>query len=144
MRDTGVHDNGLGPELQALLQRFAERSGVRAEAHINAAAAELVDERAATVLDMARELLRNVERHAGAHAVTLALAPEGAADAAGDEPLRWCLTLHDDGRGFDPAAPRDGHFGLVGLREQAQQLGAALTLDSAPGQGCRVELRFSA
>lgn len=144
MRDAGVHDNGLGPELQALLQRFAERSAVQVEAHIAAAAADLVDERAAMVLAMAREALRNVERHAKAHGVSLSLAPQGAADAGGDEPVPWRLTLRDDGCGFDPAATPTGHFGLVGLREQAQQLGATLHIDSAPGQGCRVQLDFAA
>lgn len=144
MRDAGVHDNGLGPELQALLQRVAERSSVQVEAHINAAAADLVDERAATVLAMAREMLRNVERHAKAHGVTLSLAPQGGPQAGGDEPERWRLTLSDDGCGFDPAAMPEGHFGLIGLREQAQQLGATLHIDSAPGQGCRVQLDFSA
>ena len=144
MRDTGVHDNGLGPQLQELAQRFAERSGVRVDARIDANAADLVDERAASVLAMARELLRNIERHAGAHAVTLTLEPEAGAAAGGDGPAPWRLTLVDDGRGFDPAAPHAGHFGLVGLREQAQQLGATLTLDSAPGRGCRAQLWFSA
>ncbi|MBS0506270.1 MAG: hypothetical protein JSR53_02690 [Proteobacteria bacterium] len=144
MRDAGVHDNGLGPELQALLQRVAERSALRVEAHIAAAAADLVDERAATVLAMAREALRNVERHAKAHSVTLSLAPQGGAQAGGDEPAPWRLVLSDDGCGFDPAAMPEGHFGLVGLREQAQQLGATLHIDSAPGQGCRVQLDFAA
>ncbi len=144
MRDTGVHDNGLGPQLQELAQRFAERSGVRVDVRIDANAADLVDERAATVLAIARELLRNIERHAGAHAVTLTLEPETSAAAGGDDPVPWRLTLVDDGRGFDPAAPHAGHFGLVGLHEQAQQLGASLTLDSAPGQGCSAQLRFSA
>jgi signal transduction histidine kinase len=143
MRDAGVHDNGLGPELQALLQRFAERSAVQVEAHIDAAAADLVDERAAMVLAMAREALRNVERHAGAHQVSLSLAPLDAPDAGGDAPAPWRLVLRDDGCGFDPGAIPDGHFGLVGLREQAQQLGATLHIDSAPGQGCRVQLDFA-
>ncbi|WOO31275.1 sensor histidine kinase [Diaphorobacter limosus] len=143
MRDAGVHDNGLGPELQALLQRFAERSAAQVEAHIDAAAADLVDERAAMVLAMAREALRNVERHAGAHQVSLSLAPLDAPDAGGDAPAPWRLVLRDDGCGFDPGAIPDGHFGLVGLREQAQQLGATLHIDSAPGQGCRVQLDFA-
>ena len=143
MRDAGVHDNGLGPELQALLQRFAERSAVQVEAHIDAAAADLVDERAAMVLAMAREALRNVERHAGAHQVSLSLAPQDGPDAGGDAPAPWRLVLRDDGCGFDPGAIPDGHFGLVGLREQAQQLGATLHIDSAPGQGCRVQLDFA-
>jgi signal transduction histidine kinase len=144
MRDAGVHDNGLGPELQALLQRFAERSAVQVEAHIDAAAADLVDERAAMVLAMAREALRNVERHAGAHQVSLSLAPQDGPDAGGNAPAQWRLVLRDDGCGFDPATTPEGHFGLVGLREQAQQLGAALHLESAPGQGCRVQLDFAA
>ena len=61
-----------------------------------------------------------------------------------DEPARWRLELADDGVGFDTVTPRAGHFGLQGLREQAEQLGAALTLDSAPGRGCRVRLCFAA
>ena len=93
---------------------------------------------------MAREALRNVERHAGAHQVSLSLAPQDGPDAGGNAPAQWRLVLRDDGCGFDPGAIPDGHFGLVGLREQAQQLGAALHLESAPGQGCRVQLDFAA
>jgi signal transduction histidine kinase len=50
------------------------------------------------------------------------------------------LTVLDDGRGFDPEAPRPGHFGLQGLRERAARLGAVLRLDSRPGKGTRVEV----
>ena len=144
MREGGVHDSGLGPELQALLQGFAERSGVRVDARIDPAAAELVDERAAAVFAIAREALRNVERHAQARQVTLTLAPRAPPDASGDAPARWQLTLQDDGCGFDPHAPHAGHYGLTGLREQAAQLGAWLEINSTPGQGCRLELRFDA
>lgn len=144
MRAAGVHDNGLGPELQQLLQHLAERSGVAVTADIDPAAAELVDERAATVLAIAREALRNAERHAQARQLTLTLQPENVPAPDSDEPARWRLELADDGVGFDTATPRAGHFGLQGLREQAEQLGAALTLDSAPGRGCRVRLCFAA
>lgn len=144
MREGGVHDSGLGPELQALLQGFAERSGVRVDARIDPAAAELVDERAATVFAIAREALRNVERHAQARQVTLTLAPRAQADASGDAPARWQLTLQDDGCGFDPHAPHAGHYGLTGLREQAAQLDARLSIDSAAGRGCRLGLDFDA
>ncbi|MBS0402071.1 MAG: hypothetical protein JSS18_06200 [Proteobacteria bacterium] len=144
MRASGVADSGLGPELQALARRLAERSGVALTTDIDPAAAELVDERAAAVLAMAREALRNVERHARARHLTLALQPESLPAPDSDEPARWRLTLADDGVGFDVRQPRPGHFGLLGLREQAEQLGAELTLDSAPGQGCRLQLRFAA
>ena len=64
--------------------------------------------------------------------------------ASGDAPARWQLTLQDDGCGFDPHAPHAGHYGLTGLREQAAQLGARLSIDSAAGQGCRMGLAFDA
>ena len=144
MRATGVHDNGLGPELQTLLERLGERSGAAVHAHIDPSAAELTDERAAIVFAIAREALRNAEHHAQARQITLTLTPETVPGADSDEPARWRLELHDDGIGFDPGARHDGHYGLVGLREQAAQLSGQLAIDSAPGQGCRVVLRFEA
>lgn len=145
IRQPGVHDNGLGPELQALLQHFSERSGVELHARIDAQAAELIDERAATVLSIAQEAIRNVERHAHARQLTLSLAPEADGDHSdhgdGDEPRTWCLEIADDGVGLRPGATPAGHYGLTGLREQAEQLGAELSVDSAPGRGCRVRLR---
>jgi len=46
----------------------------------------------------------------------------------------------DDGAGFDPEASRPGHFGLVGLREQAQLIGAVFEIKSAPNQGTLLRL----
>jgi signal transduction histidine kinase len=37
--------------------------------------------------------------------------------------------------GFDPKAKHQGHFGIVGLHEQAQLIGAQLRIDSGPGRG---------
>ncbi len=144
MRESGVHDSGLGPELHRLLVGLTERTGIEADEYIDAAAVDLTDERAATVFSMAREALRNVEQHAGASRVTLHLAPEGALLADGDAPVPWRLELVDDGAGFDPLADAAGHWGLVGLQEQAAPMGATLSVDSAPGTGCRVVLRFTA
>jgi signal transduction histidine kinase len=46
------------------------------------------------------------------------------------------LEIADDGRGFDPAGPaRPGHFGLVGMRERANQLRAKLDIETLPGHG---------
>jgi signal transduction histidine kinase len=40
--------------------------------------------------------------------------------------------------GFDPLLSRPGHFGLVGLREQAQLIGAEIDIASAPERGTSV------
>jgi hypothetical protein len=48
-------------------------------------------------------------------------------------------------RGFDPQALRPGHYGIVGLREQAELIGAELRIDSKPNAGTTVSfsLRLS-
>jgi signal transduction histidine kinase len=77
------------------------------------------------------EALRNAERHAAATAVTL---EARAADT------RLELVVTDDGRGFVPGRPPEGHFGLLLMRERALAAGGRLTVESAPGRGTRVKL----
>jgi signal transduction histidine kinase len=76
--------------------------------------------------------LRNIERHARASCVRLSLQ---VADGT-----HLTLLIEDDGVGFDTATARPGHFGLVGLREQAQLIGAEITFASAPERGTQVRI----
>lgn len=139
VRHNSVPDVGLGPALGELLQRFHERSGVQAELRADPAAAAMADDRAETVFRIVEEALHNVERHAMARHVVVELhESQAGADA------RRRVTVHDDGRGFDPGAPRQGHYGLIGIREQAALIGATLAIDSAPGRGTRIALEFAA
>jgi signal transduction histidine kinase len=53
------------------------------------------------------------------------------------------LTISDDGLGFNlPESPAEmapvGHFGLLGVHERADLMGAQLTIQSAPGEGTRL------
>jgi signal transduction histidine kinase len=54
---------------------------------------------------------------------------------------RTCLRVSDDGRGFDPddAGHADGHYGLRGMRERAEQVRGTIVIESAPGRGTRIE-----
>ena len=54
------------------------------------------------------------------------------------------LSVRDDGRGMERSEGngRAGHYGMVGMRERASQIGAELDLSSAPGQGTKVSLRM--
>lgn len=61
-------------------------------------------------------------------------------------PNRTTLQISDDGNGFDPqacAGPKEGHFGLLGIRERTERLGGQVLITSAPGFGAtiRVEIR---
>jgi signal transduction histidine kinase len=55
------------------------------------------------------------------------------------------LDLTDDGIGFQvPNSPTEfasaGHYGLLGMRERAELIGARLELESAPGRGTRLRV----
>jgi signal transduction histidine kinase len=53
------------------------------------------------------------------------------------------VLVRDDGRGIDPRVldtGRDGHWGLTGMRERSESIGASLKLRSRIGAGTEVEL----
>ena len=51
------------------------------------------------------------------------------------------LSVKDDGAGFDDTqSPPVGHYGLIGMRERAAQIGAKLHVTSAPGRGTTVSV----
>jgi hypothetical protein len=65
----------------------------------------------------------------------------GRRSPIGDFPEERAETLFrvaDDGIGFEPQSPHPGHYGLVGLREQAQLIDARLLIVSEPEQGARL------
>ncbi len=53
------------------------------------------------------------------------------------------LVVEDDGIGFDPASVEHAHgIGLLGMRERAALVGASLEIESTPGNGTSVFLRY--
>lgn len=146
MRHGTVRENGLAAALRDLLAHFGERTGVEATLRAKGWAADLADERAETLYRVVEEALRNVERHAQARTVvvdidTLPPIADGSVPVPGQ---RAALSVRDDGVGFDTAVPCPGHYGMLGMREQADLIGADLLVNSAPGRGTEVQLRFFA
>ena len=149
MRHNSVRDEGLGAALQRLLGRFRERSGVETVWHADLQAAGLADERAETVFRIIEEALNNVGRHASAQTVHLSLrwieSPSTApSDWNYDDLARVRIEIADDGVGFDPAQPCPGHYGLRGIREQAELIKARFELHSQFDAGTRIVLEFDA
>jgi len=137
MRSHSVRDTGLGPALSNAVERFKDRTGLHVELTIDGDAARFGDDRADVIFRMTEEALRNIERHARATRVRISLqAPDRS---------HLTLMIEDDGIGFDPAVARPGHFGLIGLKEQAQLIGADIAIESAPDRGAklRVALRIA-
>jgi signal transduction histidine kinase len=127
MRVNAVRDTGLGAALRTAFDRFIDRTALSGEFTADPDAAGFGDERAETLFRMAEEAMRNIERHAMASHAALALKTVDGTQLQ--------LRIEDDGIGFDPAAPHQGHYGIIGLHEQAQLIGAHLLIDSAPGRG---------
>jgi len=90
------------------------------------------------LFESVRELLFNAVKHAHAARATLELAL--------DADDRLCITVTDQGIGFDPAALDDRSkagqvgWGLFSIRERLTLLGGRFDVDSAPGRGTRVRL----
>lgn len=85
---------------------------------------------------IAREALRNAFQHARANKIEVEI-------TYSERLLR--LRIRDDGKGVDPKlldAGRDGHWGLPGMRERAEEIGAQLEIWSEVGAGTEVELRI--
>ncbi len=136
MRFNPVRDVGLGAALADSLKRFSERTGLPVETDFDPTAASFAEETAEAVFRIAEEALRNIERHANASTVKAALRHVGAGQLA--------LSIEDDGIGFDTDGVNTGHYGLVGMREQAQLIGARLAIRSEPMKGTLLHLEFSA
>jgi ligand-binding sensor domain-containing protein/signal transduction histidine kinase len=86
-----------------------------------------------------RELARNAFTHAAAENIEVELRYD-------QDQLR--LRIRDDGRGITPevldAGGRSGHFGIPGMRERAQRIGARLEFWSELGAGTEVQLMIPA
>jgi signal transduction histidine kinase len=94
---------------------------------------------AAETRRIAGEALFNIARHARADSVDVAI-------TYGDRQLG--LQIRDDGVGIAPSVlaqgSKEGHFGLIGMRERAERIGAALSIDSGAGKGTDVMLTLPA
>jgi len=83
---------------------------------------------------IAQEALNNVAKHARASQASVSLDLTQAAGAM--------LSIRDNGRGFSAEDVRPGELGLGIMRERAEAIGAALTIESQPGQGTQVRLNW--
>jgi signal transduction histidine kinase len=122
-------DRRLDQALRDLVDDFQQRTGVTAVVDVDPAAAAESGSRAGDLVQLAREALSNVSRHAQAATCRVSLHRDGDTTV---------LEI-DDGGGFDPATVRRGQ-GLGNLRARAERLGGRLDLVSVPGEGTTVKV----
>ncbi|MCC6195482.1 MAG: PAS domain S-box protein [Burkholderiales bacterium] len=132
LRPAVLDDYGLAAMLRWYAAEFGRRTRLIVAVVGRDPAPRLAPAVELTLFRIVQESLANVARHAGAQHVWVRLAPE--AD-------RFCLSVIDDGCGFDLAACEQADhpaWGLMIMRERAEAADGQLRVESAPGQGTRV------
>jgi len=135
LRPIYLEDMGLLPALDMLAGDMSQSTGAPPiKLNVAGTPRRLPPDVELAVYRIVQEALSNVVRHAGATTAQVRL-------EFGGEGLT--LTVEDDGVGFAvPDTPhtlaRDGHFGLMGMRERALRFGGHLSLRSQPGAGTTV------
>ncbi len=124
-------DRQLGQALRDLADDFGTKSGVTTVVDVDEGAAAELASRAGDLVQLIREALSNVGRHAGAATCRVSLRREGRAAV---------LEIDDDGVGFDPGAAAGTGNGLGNLQDRAGALGGTLAIDSIAGEGTTVRI----
>ena len=125
-------DRQLDQALRVLGDDFQKQSPVEVAVDVDAELAATVSSRSHQVVQLTREALSNVARHAQAKHAAVRLARVGATAV---------LTIEDDGIGFDTGGDPTGN-GLRNMRERADAMGGRLRVTSKAGKGTKLRLTF--
>jgi two-component system sensor histidine kinase UhpB len=136
LRPQALDDYGLLAALRTHVAAFTARTGIHVSLGGEDRQGRVSKEVELALFRIAQEALNNVAKHSKATAVQVSF--RGSAQAA-------VLELADDGGGFDAgrSAPGDAAgWGLVIMRERAESIGAHFNLETAPGRGVRITVRY--
>jgi signal transduction histidine kinase len=120
------------------VERFERETGISARFVTDIEKLKMPDRVCRELLRIVQESLVNVRKHSRARHVLVRLAAN---------PSQWSLTLEDDGKGF----PFSGRLtqeeldqmgkGPMIIKERVRLIGGALTVESTPGTGSRLEVK---
>ena len=138
MRYTSMEAEGLVSGLRHLARNFSAEKEVNVRTEVSGTPFYLEPQASSNLLLIAREAVRNALTHANAANVVIQV-------AFADHHVR--IEVQDDGRGFDPQngpPGKDEHYGIVGMRERAEELGGKFEIDAKPGKGTHVVVSIPA
>jgi signal transduction histidine kinase len=130
LRPQALEEKDLCGALKDLLQKMTAGTGLRAQLALEGSPRPLPSSWGENLLRIGQEVLTNSLRHSSAGEFKALLSFH-------DD--RLCLTLDDNGRGFDPAGKHDG-FGLMGIRERVEAMDGQLTIQSRRGEGTTISI----
>ena len=138
LRPVYLEDLGLVTALEMLAREMEEASNVKMTFQKQGNEKRLTGVVELALYRMAQEALNNVARHARASHVVLGI-------NFNHDKIE--MQVIDDGVGFEaPNTPADfapsGHFGLLGMYERADLIGARLNIRSTPGKGTHLTIQL--
>jgi ligand-binding sensor domain-containing protein/two-component sensor histidine kinase len=135
LRSQGTEREDLAVRILKMAEETASRAGSRARVQMQVAGTNhpLDEDVERELMRIAREAVTNAVRHGDAENIVLRLEFEGS---------MFGMEIRDDGEGFAGTPPdgSSGHFGLTGMRERAEAIGATLAVESSVGEGTAVRL----
>jgi ligand-binding sensor domain-containing protein len=138
LRDDGESVNDLAGELARYGKERAEYHTALFTLALSGTPQPILCEVQNEMYRIGREALANAFAHAEASRIEVELTYASSSVS---------LRVRDDGKGIDPkvlSCGRPGHWGLPGMRERAQKIGARLHLWSRAGAGTEVDLKVPA
>lgn len=134
LRPPVLDDLGLDAAIEWLAQDYQGRTDIKTRVRLPENPDQIRSSRASSVFRIVQEALTNVARHSNASEVEISWTQDNN---------NIELVIADNGKGFTTSQDQPGSgFGLLGMTERARDLGGALKLDSSPGRGTRVRLKF--
>lgn len=132
LRSPTLENNDLPTALAETARRFTHETAIQVQVEVNGTFRPLAHTVEDNLLRIGQEAINNAVKHAHAQRILVNLV---------FDTRRVQLIVRDDGHGFDNQAARNaraGHFGLIGMRERAEQIGGTLSIQSINGSGTEV------
>jgi signal transduction histidine kinase len=139
LRPIYLEDLGLLPAIEMLARDLEKVANVQTKFVTEGQARRLTSAQEIAIYRIAQEALNNIARSAQARTASVKVLFSETG---------FVIQIEDDGRGF--VAPErvselvaSGHYGLMGMQERAELIGARLAIRSTPGGGTTIEVRLS-
>ena len=136
LRPSELDTLGLAPALRSLCGEFQEKNHIKIKFECKLGQKRLPDTIELTLYRIIQEAFNNIDKHAGATEVALALAWDGS---------ELNLQISDNGCGFsgEPGhSSKKSGMGLLNMRERTAFLSGTFAMTSTPGRGTDISVRI--
>ena len=131
LRSPALENNDLPTALTETARRLTHETAIQAQVEVNGSFRPLDQSVEVNLLRIGQEAMNNAVKHSQAERIFVNLIFDSH---------RVQLSVRDDGRGFNQTVGNGqaGHFGFIGMRERAEQIGGTLTIHSTEGSGTEI------